>query len=68
MRNHKVVSRAKPQPNDDTTMVLARRFNAAREDVFCAWTDPAKLKQWFAPSDKHSTVIIYTLAKGDDHD
>ncbi len=57
MQNHKVVSKAKPQPQDDTTLILARTFSAAREAVFRAWTDPAKLKQWFAPSDTHSTTM-----------
>ena len=29
--------------------MLARIIDAPREKVFRAWTDPALLKQWFAP-------------------
>ncbi|HJW55345.1 MAG TPA: SRPBCC family protein [Burkholderiaceae bacterium] len=31
-------------------LVLSRMIDAPREKVFKAWTDPALLKQWFAPS------------------
>ncbi len=30
-------------------LVLTRLFNAPPEKIFNAWTDPALLKQWFAP-------------------
>jgi len=30
-------------------LVLTRIFDAPREKVFAAWTDPKLLKQWFAP-------------------
>jgi uncharacterized protein YndB with AHSA1/START domain len=30
-------------------LVLMRMFNAPPEKVFNAWTDPALIKQWFAP-------------------
>jgi uncharacterized protein YndB with AHSA1/START domain len=30
-------------------LLLTRVINAPREKVFKAWTDPALLKQWFAP-------------------
>lgn len=30
-------------------LLLTRVINAPREKVFQAWTDPALLKQWFAP-------------------
>lgn len=33
----------------DRDLVLTRVFNAPREKVFKAWTDPELLKQWFAP-------------------
>ncbi|MBL8994672.1 MAG: SRPBCC domain-containing protein [Spirochaetia bacterium] len=29
--------------------VITRTFNAPRDKVFKAWTDPAELKKWFAP-------------------
>jgi uncharacterized protein YndB with AHSA1/START domain len=28
---------------------IQRRFNAQAEDVFDAWIDPAKVRQWFGP-------------------
>lgn len=33
----------------DRELVLTRVFDAPREKVFKAWTDPDLLKQWFAP-------------------
>ena len=30
-------------------LILTRTFDAPREKLFRAWTDPALLKQWFAP-------------------
>jgi len=32
------------------SVVITRTFNAPRERVFAAWTDPALMNQWFAPS------------------
>ncbi len=34
-----------------TTLRLARTFNASRERVFQAWTQPEALKRWFGPGD-----------------
>ena len=36
-------------PTSERELVLARIIDAPREKVFRAWTDPALLKQWFAP-------------------
>jgi uncharacterized protein YndB with AHSA1/START domain len=33
----------------DRDLIITRVFNAPREKVFKAWTDPELLKQWFAP-------------------
>ena len=33
----------------DRELVLTRFIDAPREKVYKAWTDPALLKQWFAP-------------------
>ena len=33
----------------DRELVLTRLIDAPRDKVFRAWTDPAVLKQWFAP-------------------
>ena len=38
---------------NEITLVLEREFNASRERVFDAWTDPDKLRQWMGPSDIH---------------
>ena len=39
-------------------LILTRVFNAPPEKVFKAWTDPALLKQWFAP-------LPWTVAKAE---
>lgn len=36
-------------PSLDRELELSRIIDAPREKVFRAWTDPALLKQWFAP-------------------
>jgi uncharacterized protein YndB with AHSA1/START domain len=32
------------------SLILKRRLAASPEEVYAAWTDPAKLKQWFRPN------------------
>ncbi len=55
---------AKPQPQQlDTALVIKRQFDATREKVFEAWTDPQALKQWFAPSDEYKTPVAETEPK-----
>jgi uncharacterized protein YndB with AHSA1/START domain len=39
----------KASPIADRELVLTRIFDAPREKVFRAWTEPKLLKQWFAP-------------------
>jgi uncharacterized protein YndB with AHSA1/START domain len=36
-------------PTADRELVLTRLIDAPREKLFRAWTEPALLKQWFAP-------------------
>jgi uncharacterized protein YndB with AHSA1/START domain len=38
-----------PANSDNRELVLTRIFNAPREKVFRAWTEPDLFKQWFAP-------------------
>lgn len=40
---------ADAKPSSDRELVLTRIINAPREKLFRAWTEPALLKQWFAP-------------------
>ena len=40
---------AKIEPSPDRDLVLTRLIDAPREKLFRAWTEPALLKQWFAP-------------------
>jgi len=47
----------KPSPKD-TTLTITRTFNAKREAVFKAWTDPQALIRWFAPSDDFATPVV----------
>lgn len=35
--------------NNEPVIVITREFDAPRELVWQAWTDPEHLKQWFAP-------------------
>lgn len=42
----------------DTTLTITRTFNAKREAVFKAWTDPQALTRWFAPSDDFATPVV----------
>jgi uncharacterized protein YndB with AHSA1/START domain len=36
---------------DDHTLRMSRVFDAPREEVFRAWTDPAELKDWWGPGE-----------------
>jgi uncharacterized protein YndB with AHSA1/START domain len=38
-----------PTPSSDRELVLTRLIDAPRAKLFRAWTEPALLKQWFAP-------------------
>jgi uncharacterized protein YndB with AHSA1/START domain len=37
------------KPDTDRELVLTRLIDAPREKLFRCWTDPALMKQWFAP-------------------
>ena len=49
--------------SDTPTLRLERTFAAPRERVFRAWTDPAELARWFAPTDEHTTKVIALEAR-----
>ena len=40
-------------------LVMTRTFNAPRQVVFQAWTDPERLKRWWGP--KHFTNPVCEL-------
>ncbi len=48
---------AKEQLSSETTLKLKRTFQAPRERVFRAWTNPVELGRWFAPSDEYHSVV-----------
>ena len=48
---------AKEQLSPETTLKVRRIFQAPRERVFRAWTDPLELGRWFAPCDEYSTLV-----------
>jgi len=51
-----------PRPGTKPSLTLKRRLNAAPAKVFAAWTDPEKLKRWFAPGESQTI-----LAESDPH-
>src|SRR5580765_2986719 len=48
----------------DREIVLSRVFDAPREVVFEAWTDPAQVTQWFCPKGFTSTTDEIDLRVG----
>ena len=46
-----------PASRADTTLNISRTFNAPRELVFSAWTDPEKLKRWWAAHEGFTTPL-----------
>src|SRR5580698_105611 len=49
---------------DGRDLTLTRLFDAPRAKVFKAWTDPALLKQWFAPSPWTTPVVEMDVRPG----
>lgn len=45
-----------PAPDTQRTVRLRRRFDAAPEDVFRAWTDPVEVAEWYGPDGWHAPV------------
>jgi uncharacterized protein YndB with AHSA1/START domain len=45
-----------PAPQNSTSLVLRRTFEASRARVFRAWITPAALEQWFRPRGMRMTV------------
>jgi uncharacterized protein YndB with AHSA1/START domain len=51
-------------PTSDRELVLTRILNAPRRNVFRCWTEPALMKQWFAPRPFTTTVAEMELRPG----
>ena len=49
---------------DGRDLILTRIIDAPREKVFQAWTDPALLKQWFAPRPWTTSVVETDVRPG----
>ncbi len=52
------------QKQTGTALVISRVFDAAREQVWKAWTDPVKLKRWSGPKNYTSPVNKMDLRVG----
>jgi uncharacterized protein YndB with AHSA1/START domain len=48
---------AKEQLSPETTLQVRKTFQAPRDRVFRAWTNPKELALWFAPSVEYSTKV-----------
>nr|WP_245976073.1 SRPBCC domain-containing protein [Paenibacillus prosopidis] len=47
-----------------TTLEITRTFNAPRDLVFKAWTDPDHLKHWWGPKDFDISISKFDLQPG----
>jgi uncharacterized protein YndB with AHSA1/START domain len=46
------------------SLTIKRRFNAAPEKVFAAWTDPEKVKRWMGPGEVKVLSVECDLRSG----
>jgi uncharacterized protein YndB with AHSA1/START domain len=51
------------QTEQETVLRLSRRFNAPRERVFDAWTNPAVLREWWAAQPTWDTPVAEADAR-----
>lgn len=49
---------------NNAVVVASRKYRVSIEAAFEAWTDPAKLEQWFGPPGFRARVLTYELAVG----
>ena len=52
------------EPDPATDLVLERRIDVSPAAVWDAWTDPAKLEQWFAPAPWSIAAVEIDLRPG----
>ena len=48
----------------DRELVLTRLIDAPRESLYRCWTEPALLKQWFAPKPYETPVVEVDVRPG----
>lgn len=53
-----------PLAPTDQELVLTRRFDAPRELVYAAFTDPAQLRRWWGPKDYPATHVEMDVHPG----
>ena len=51
-------------PANDRELVLTRLIDAPREKLYRCWTEPALLKQWFAPRPYETPVVDVNVRPG----
>ena len=51
-------------PANDRELILTRLIDAPRENVYRCWTEPALLKQWFAPKPYETPVVEVDVRPG----
>jgi uncharacterized protein YndB with AHSA1/START domain len=59
-----VDARHSPGEEDARTLVTTRVFDAPRELVFAAWTDPRHLTQWWGPNGFTTTTQAFDMRPG----
>ena len=43
---------------DKTSLEIKRLIKAPRDQVYAAWTDPARLKEWFGPENVRTRKLL----------
>ena len=51
-------------PSTDRELVLMRLIDAPRETLYRCWTEPALMKQWFAPKPYETPVVEVDVRSG----
>ncbi len=51
-------------PENDRELVLTRLIDAPPEKLYRCWTEPALLKQWFAPKPYETPVVEVDVRRG----
>ena len=46
-----------PNAGQEKVVQIKRTFQAPKEKVYKAWTQPEELTRWFAPTDEYQTIV-----------